>query len=370
MIQIYRRHYGPCKKRRGDNKCHCPLWAYGVDGKGKLIRRSSFKKLIGFDLRDWQKATNYAREWETDGFAKSEPAARLTVPEVGDAFLTDYCDAKQLAFETKRKYAGDLKQLRVFATNKGIVYFNQLDLARLSEFQATWKDNPLTATKKIERLKKLWSFAVKRKWVPENPVADMDRPQVRPTAKDPFTDSEMERIVEAASAPRHLAFVLASRFSGLRISDLSKLERTSLNANDELVLYTHKTGAPVRVPVPHFVADALRNVKSNNPKYFFWTGYSRITTVTGYWRERLTEIFIKAEVKNGHPHRFRHTFAASLLSQGVSIEDVSILLGHENIRITQKHYAKWIKARQDRLNSEVTRANETFKGMYGLCTAA
>jgi integrase/recombinase XerD len=33
---------------------------------------------------------------------------------------------------------------------------------------------------------------------------------------------------------------------------------------------------------------------------------------------------------------------------------VSKLLGHESIRTTEKHYAKWVKSRQDRLDSLVT----------------
>ena len=55
------------------------------------------------------------------------------------------------------------------------------------------------------------------------------------------------------------------------------------------------------------------------------------------WREQLAYVFKKAKIKNGHSHRFRDTFAVSLLQAGVSLEDVSTLLGHKSLRITQKH---------------------------------
>jgi len=45
-----------------------------------------------------------------------------------------------------------------------------------------------------------------------------------------------------------------------------------------------------------------------------------------------------------------------LLEKGVSLETVSILLGHQSIKITQKHYAPWVKTRQDALDKEVSRA--------------
>lgn len=44
---------------------------------------------------------------------------------------------------------------------------------------------------------------------------------------------------------------------------------------------------------------------------------------------------------------FRDTFAVEMLLAGVPLEQVSILLGHKSVKITEKHYAPWVKARQD-----------------------
>jgi len=42
-----------------------------------------------------------------------------------------------------------------------------------------------------------------------------------------------------------------------------------------------------------------------------------------------------------------------LLLAGVPLESVSILLGHSSIRITEKHYAPWVRARQEQLEADV-----------------
>ena len=57
-----------------------------------------------------------------------------------------------------------------------------------------------------------------------------------------------------------------------------------------------------------------------------------------------------------HPHRFRDTFAVSLLLKGGSPDSVSKLLGHSSIKVTERHYAPWVKARQDLLEAEVRRS--------------
>ena len=52
-------------------------------------------------------------------------------------------------------------------------------------------------------------------------------------------------------------------------------------------------------------------------------------------------------------HRLRDSFAVGLLQRGVPLEEVSKLLGHTSVVTTEKFYAPWVKARQDRLDALV-----------------
>ena len=133
-----------------------------------------------------------------------------------------------------------------------------------------------------------------------------------------------------------------------------KLTEDELHTN-KLLLRTAKTGADVFVLLPDFVIQELAAL----PKYgghFFWrreSGESRVDTATGNARRALRQIFKPAEIKGGHPHRYRDTFSVGLLQKGVPIEIVATLLGHADVRITQKHHAPWIRSRQEHLEKAV-----------------
>ena len=79
-------------------------------------------------------------------------------------------------------------------------------------------------------------------------------------------------------------------------------------------------------------------------------------TATGDWQAKLKRLFEKAKLPDGHAHRFRDTFAVELLLAGVPLERVSILLGHTSIRITERHYTPWVRARQEQAEADVRRA--------------
>lgn len=84
----------------------------------------------------------------------------------------------------------------------------------------------------------------------------------------------------------------------------------------------------------------------------FWSGNGLPKSAVANWQRTLARLFKLAGIE-GHAHRYRDTFAIRLLTAGVSIEDVAVLLGHGDIKITQRHYAPWVKVRQDRLEEAV-----------------
>jgi site-specific recombinase XerD len=155
----------------------------------------------------------------------------------------------------------------------------------LEEYRKTWKGAPGTRARRQMRLSHFLKYCVKHQWMQQNFATEMSKIKVPDSPTLPFTREEFERMIEVAqhfnSRPhetswrrqRVLAMLLLLRWSGLRISDAAKLERSKLTDDGKLFLYTQKTGQPVYVPLPPSVAKILGELPNiQNSRYFFWNG--------------------------------------------------------------------------------------------------
>lgn len=310
-------------------------------------------------MRDWEKAQSTIREWEAEGAVKTAEAAQITLARAQEDFLRD-AEARGLRQSTLKKYRVMLAQLTAFSGQEGRPFLVQFDLPALRRFRESWMDGGISALKKLERLRAFYRFAHESGWVPENFAKKLKNPKVSNPPTLPFTKDEMVKILKACpdyggDVQRVRAFILLLRYSGMRIGDTATLACDRLTG-ERLLLYMQKTSEPVFVVLPKFVVDALDSMVPISDRYFFWTGEGDRDTVAGNWRRTLRKIFKDAGIKGGHPHRFRDTFAVDLLLAGIPLEQVSVLLGHGSIRVTEKHYAPWIRDRQAQLEASLERA--------------
>jgi len=363
VLTIYRRHLPDCtffgKKRhaKGANACaaRCPIWVQGTL-RGESIRRS-------LDLRSWEAASDLVRGWEASG---TVGVVKPDVPTVAEAVGKFFDDAKArgLSTSTLGKQKNILeKRLLPWAEKHGCRLLKNLDVDAVRRFRATWPDSPMTAAKNLERLRNFFRFCADSKWIAENSAKFVKPPKVTQSPTLPFEDSDWEKLIQACdrisprgpyregNRTRMKAMLLLLRYSGLRIRDAATLERDRIK-DGKLFLYTQKTGTPVYVPLPPAVVDALKDIPRVSEKYFFWSGNGDAKTTVADWQRGFRRLCELAGV-DGHFHMIRDTAAVGWLTKGVPLETVSILLGHSSIRITEKHYAPWVKSRQDMLEAVV-----------------
>ena len=161
------------------------------------------------------------------------------------------------------------------------------------------------------------------------------------------------------------ALIELMRWSGLRISDALMVAKNRIIGN-RFTLRTVKNGTKLTVILPdQVVADlhALPTRPTVDPQYFFWSGKSEIKSLTGQWQRKLGRLnkylsLVDYEERplRFHSHQLRDTFAVSHLLAGTSMQDLSRMLGHKSVRVTEKHYAPWVPERQAQLEDKMTEA--------------
>jgi integrase/recombinase XerD len=382
MLSVYSRHYPPCTSDDLNYKrCRCPKWINGVLGAdGPFIRRSA-------KTRSWEKAEEFKRELEAEYEVKQngDRESVAVTPEkisVKDA-VTRFLNSKRnenLAESTIEKLKTIFeKQFLSWATASRLNHLEDIRTADLEAFRDTWEDGPLAKKKKQERLVGFFYYGLRLGWIKSNPAVSLGRIRADGPPTDYFPKHEFNQIIDATyiyqpkgwvecrnQATRLRILILLMRWSGLAIRDAVTLERRRLNEKGELFLYRAKTGNPVYVPLPPDVAELLRTIPPGpcpNPRHFFWSGNGSAKSVVGNWQRSFRRLFKIANLrredgtaKRCHPHMLRDTFAVEMLLAGVPLEQVSILLGHKSIKITEKHYAPWVKARQELLAANVRKA--------------
>ena len=353
MLTVYRRHTeaqaatGRKACAHADDRfwkrCKCACW---VQGNLPTARPSGNH----WKTRSWEAAEAKVRQMMSP--ERNTPENK----KLSEAIVVFKEDAeKRLAVATYRKYRYLLDGLQTYADFNGFKTLKELTHERVREFRHTWKDKNRSAGKKLERLKSFFRVCLDSGWIEKDPVRGIKvgDPEENPTL--PFTDDEMQRILEHCPDAWTRTFVLTLRYTGLRISDAARLTKDRFDGK-RISLYQAKTREWVFVPLPPVLQDALSKTATRSRYYFLRGQSTRLETMTDLWRRTLSRVFTNAGITNGHPHRFRDTFAIALLTDkrhAVSLETVSLLLGHSSIRITERHCRPFVKALQAKLEDEV-----------------
>lgn len=242
----------------------------------------------------------------------------------------------------------------------------------LTGFAVTWEAlYPSSQTRSVfrTRCRGFLRYCYEAQWLPRIPALPKITVNEVPTL--PLDAEEYARLLEAADTfkspppPAQVrALVQLMRSSGLAIRDALTLRAdrvVRVGNRCGVVTVRQKTGTDVSVVLPPAVAREILAVAGKD--YLFWDGESDI--VKSWTKYVMAPLFRAAKIERGGnmmSHRLRDTFAVDLLEKGVPMQDVSKLLGRGSIKTTERHYAKWVKGRQDRLDSLV-------EGSWGTSTA-
>ena len=191
------------------------------------------------------------------------------------------------------------------------------------------------------------------KWLEEedfilkSPMKRIHRIKTPSIIKSAFSDEQIENIRKyVAENKRNIAIIDILLSSGIRVSELVRLNRSSINLNSRTCIVFGKgskqreTYFDVRTKIE--LENYLKTRKDKNRALFVTShkktkhgAYTRLTVNSV--EKMIREIGTKTEIENVHPHRFRRTMATRAIDKGMPIEQVQVLLGHTKIDTTLRY---------------------------------
>jgi integrase len=133
--------------------------------------------------------------------------------------------------------------------------------------------------------------------------------------------------------------------TGMRRGELFSLEWSEVNFDTSfIVLSQYKTKSRKRRAIP--ISPALREIllSIKKPLRLVMGDYTE-NILAKQWNKLLTQVSFPV-INDGTKlriHDLRHVYSQSLLNQGVSLEDIQSLLGHQSVETTQKRYAQFAR---------------------------
>ncbi len=135
--------------------------------------------------------------------------------------------------------------------------------------------------------------------------------------------------------------------TGMRKREILSLEWSEVHFESSIVLLSAsktKSRKARIIPLIGDLREILLEIKNAGSEDYVFGEYTG-DILRKQWVKLLKKVEFNT-IKDGTPlhfHDLRHIYAQSLLDQGVGLEDIQSLLGHEDIKTTQKRYAMFAR---------------------------
>jgi integrase len=421
MLTIYVRHTALCLKGNGNKpgllsrkfsaeklrtykSCTCPKW-YSGTLEGKWHPRTSLK------TTDWEEAEEKLAIIKGEK-PKPQPIASgiLTPQRVVEAWLEEAALRRDIVEQTKGQWTLMGNRLLEFCKRQKITAFADIDFLIINKWRMEWRREENnrrpdpgisigTERLRLSILKLLWKFARRPPFnIAASPIELIQIEKQNPEdAEESVTlplDSEGDKNYRAliagiplflnghlpdsdgriykrryglmANRPDHLVAITELMYeTGLRVGDAVTFEIDSIviDLDDGWGEYTtrqKKTRKLVTTTIPPDLIQRIQALPRISKRYVFYDGH---TPLNNYYRAQiyklLNTIGEAVGIPDMHPHRLRDSFAINRLNEGMEIQDVSKLLGHASVAMTERYYAPFVKSRKDILVAKRKAAHGT-----------
>jgi integrase len=229
-----------------------------------------------------------------------------------------------------------------FEKFSGDILLNAIDHNTIEEYLRfrIGKVRPTTLNIELRALKSMLNTAINWNLISSNPMMKIKQIRTNDNIPKMFTHSEINLIIENAKPSWLKNIVILAVNTGMRRNELINLRWKDVDVSKKYLIvrntnsFTIKNRTERVIPINDNSLKVLRKINAENEYVFVGCNGQKIypNYLTQCFRDCLSQLSIRNDRSF---HSLRHTFASWLVQRGVSIYEISKLLGHSDIRVTQ-----------------------------------
>lgn len=256
----------------------------------------------------------------------------------------DFVEITWRRYETMKRYLGELIKPKYGVDDLPLSDFTGEVIRAYEVYLKTEKDLcQNTLIRYMKALKKITNRCLANDWIQKDPFVGI-KFREEPTEPEFLTLEEVDRIYNCNPGSKRLEVIrdmfLMSAFTGLAFTDVSQLTEdhivTDNDGNKWIRKPRQKTKQMSNIPlldVPLAIIEKYQGDKKAAKK-----GVLLPIPCNQVMNRYLKEIAEICKInKHLTMHTARHTYATLCLSQGVSLKNVSKMLGHASIKMTERY---------------------------------
>ena len=268
-----------------------------------------------------------------------------------DAFVTYLHNVKKTSTNTELSYQRDLKKLRFFLEEHGIISVNKILQSNLEDYISLMKKEsfkPATISRNIASIKAWFHYMVKEHIIKDDVSDSLKSPKIEKKVPEIMTMGEVDTLLSQPSMnnPKEIrdkAMLELLYATGIRVTELISLTVEDLNLQMNYIICRdeHKERMiPFGSKARNALIDYLEHsrpimVATDSSDVLFVNCSGQAMSRQGFWK--LIKFYankagITADIT---PHTLRHSFAAHLVENGADLRSVQEMLGHSDISTTQ-----------------------------------
>lgn len=245
---------------------------------------------------------------------------------------------------TIKTYENSLNKLSNY-TNKDLLKLNHNNIEK---FLTNLNLEPSSISNYLSAYKTFYNYYIKLGKINKNPTDIIDTPKLIRHLPTYLTVEEIDKlldieIIDAFSA-RNKSLLELLYSSGLRISELIKLEFKNIDLNECIIRVMGKGSKERIVPINdiaiHYLKIYVKDyrhllVKKEQNNFIYLNNHGKSMTRQGVFKMLKKLALSKNIKKEVSPHTLRHSIATHMLENGADLRIIQEFLGHSDIGTTQ-----------------------------------